>query len=207
MSSSDNAGEAAGGTGEKRRRSWVIFAPVAVFVLIAAAFAYEIVAGNNTTELPSALLNDPAPEFDMPPLDGLSRAGEQVPGFATADLLGQVTVVNVFASWCGPCRQEHPFVEELGEDERFALYGINHTDQTDAALEFLRDYGNPYDAVGVDPRQRVSIDWGVYGVPETFLVDREGIIRFKFTGPIDETVIAEQLMPRIEALLADEPGA
>lgn len=208
MSSSDDAGGAAGRAGEQgRRRAWVRFTPIVVFVVIAAVFAYEIIAGNNTSDLPSALLNDPAPEFDMPPLEGLARGGEQVPGFATADLRGQVTVVNVFASWCVPCRQEHPFIEELGEDDRFALFGINHTDQPPAALEFLRDYGNPYDRVGVDPRQRVSIDWGVYGVPETFLLDREGVIRHKVIGPIDEERLQDEVLPILEELLAETPEA
>jgi cytochrome c biogenesis protein CcmG/thiol:disulfide interchange protein DsbE len=118
-----------------------------------------------------------------------------------------VSLVNVWASWCGPCRDEHPFIEQLAADDRFQVLGINHTDQTAGALGFLDEFGNPYDAVGVDPRARVAIDWGVYGVPETFLVDRSGVIRYKIIGPIDQERLENEVMPQLEALLAEAPGA
>lgn len=186
------------------RRRLLAFAPLAVFAILVVAFAILIYTGRNTEDLPSALINQPAPEFDLPPLEGLTfDDGTPVPGFSTQSLMGQVTVVNVWASWCVPCRQEHPFIEALSADPRFPVYGIDHTDTTNGALQFLAEQGNPYDAVGVDPRQRVSIDWGVYGVPETFILDRDGVIRHKVVGPIDEDKLQNDVMPVIERLLAE----
>ncbi len=196
--------EAGKGERPSAGRRWLVFAPLGIFVILVVAFGVLIYTGRNTEDLPSALINQPAPEFDLPPLEGLAFAdGTPVPGFSSQTLMGQVTVVNVWASWCVPCRQEHPFVEELAADPRFPVYGIDHTDTTNGALQFLAEQGNPYDAVGVDPRQRVSIDWGVYGVPETFIVDRNGIIRHKVVGPINEDRLQNEVMPVIEQLLAE----
>lgn len=207
MTSSDGLEDKAGGQGKpRRRRSVVTYAPIAIFAILAIVFAFQLI-NNDGSDLPSTMIGRAAPEFDMPALEGLTNANGPVPGFSNEDLSGQITVVNVFASWCGPCRQEHPFIEELGEDDRFALYGINHTDQTVNALAFLSDFGNPYDAVGIDPRQRVSIDWGVYGVPETFVVDQDGVVREKFIGPISAERLENEVMPAIEELLAAVPEA
>lgn len=207
MTSSDGLKDKAEEQGTPRRRmSVVTLAPIAIFAILAIVFAFQIV-NNDGSDLPSTMIGRAAPEFDMAALEGLTNGNGQVPGFSNEDLNGQITVVNVFASWCGPCRQEHPFIEQLGEDDRFALYGINHTDQTANALAFFDELGNPYDAVGVDPRQRVSIDWGVYGVPETFLVDRDGMVRKKFIGPINEERLQAEVMPAIEELLAEAPEA
>lgn len=202
--SSDGAGR--GETDGAPRRPWWRYAPLAVFGILAIVFALQIAGGGNS-DLPSTLINRPAPEFDLPAITGLTSGGEPVPGFSTASLQGQVTVVNVFGSWCAPCRQEHPFIMQLAADDRFAVFGINHTDQEAAAIRFLRDLGNPYDAVGFDPNQRVSIDWGVYGVPETFLVDRNGVIRHKIIGPINANRLQNEVMPVLEELLAEAPEA
>jgi cytochrome c biogenesis protein CcmG/thiol:disulfide interchange protein DsbE len=209
LSEAESGLDSGAGRGEEGggRRRWLVYLPFAIFVVVALAFAILIATGRNTEVLPSALINQPAPQFDLPPLEGLAFAdGSQVPGFSTETLAGQVTVVNVWASWCVPCRQEHPYVAQLSADPRFPVYGIDHTDTTDAALQFLNDLGNPYDAVGVDPRQRVSIDWGVYGVPETFILDRNGIIRHKVIGPLTEDTLQNEVMPVIEDLLAEAPA-
>lgn len=190
---------------EKRpRRSWLRYAPLAVFGILAIVFAIQLGGGGGNSDLDSALLGQTAPEFDLPPVEGLTNGfGEPMPGFDTESLRGQITLVNVWGSWCAPCRQEHPYIMALAADNRFAMFGINHTDQPDSAIRFLADLGNPYDAVGFDPRQRVSIDWGVYGVPETFFVDRNGVIRHKIIGPINEERLAEEVMPMLEELLAE----
>jgi cytochrome c biogenesis protein CcmG/thiol:disulfide interchange protein DsbE len=188
-----------------RRRPWITYIPVIAFALIAGVFALQLWTGGGD-ELESALIGKPAPEFDLPPLAGLAdAAGNEIPGFSRADLMGEVTLVNVWGSWCVPCRAEHPFLMELAADERFQLLGLNQQDTIPGALGFLEDHGNPYAAVGVDPRQRVSIEWGVYGVPETYLVDRQGIIRYRVVGPLNEDRLANELMPEIERVLA-EPG-
>ncbi len=192
---------------ESRRPSGAVLAPIAVFAVLAGIFLIQLLRGGDPNAVPSALIGQPAPAFDLAPLEGLAGAGLPVPGFASADLLGQVTVVNVWASWCIPCRAEHPFITRLGEDERIRVVGINHTDRTAAALAFLAAGGNPYDAVGVDPRGRTAIDWGVYGVPETFLVDRAGIIRHKIIGPIHAGNFETEVLPAIERLIAEPPPA
>ncbi len=139
------------------------------------------------------------PAFDLPPLEGLRRAGGPVPGFASADLEdGNVTVVNVWASWCVPCREEHPVLEELAKDDRFRLYGMNYKDKTENARRFLGTHGNPFDAVGVDANGRTGIDWGVYGVPETFVVNGKGRITYKHVGPLTPESVQQKLMPEIE---------
>ena len=189
-----------------KRRPWITYVPVIAFILVAGVFAFQLWAGGGD-ELESALIGKPAPEFDLPPLAGLvDAAGNEIPGFSRADLIGEVTLVNVWGSWCVPCRAEHPFLMELAADDRFQLLGLNQQDTTAGALGFLEERGNPYAAVGVDPRQRVSIEWGVYGVPETYVVDRQGIIRYRVVGPLNEQRLANELMPEIEKVLA-EPGA
>jgi cytochrome c biogenesis protein CcmG/thiol:disulfide interchange protein DsbE len=139
------------------------------------------------------LIDKPAPSFALAEVPGTG-----VPGFDTAALAGEVTVVNVFASWCIPCRDEHPVLEKLKADTGVRLYGINQKDPPDQAAKFLAELGNPYDAVGGDSNGRVSIDWGVYGVPETFIVDARGVIRFKHIGPMSEADLAREIVPAIE---------
>jgi cytochrome c biogenesis protein CcmG/thiol:disulfide interchange protein DsbE len=141
----------------------------------------------------SVLIDKPAPQFTLPAVEGLD-----VPGFDTAALGGAPTLVNVFASWCIPCRDEHPLLEAIKAETGIRLFGINQSDAPDNARAFLDQLGNPYDAVGADRDRRVSLDWGVYGVPETFLVDAAGTIVFKHVGPLTPESIENELMPAIE---------
>ena len=127
-----------------------------------------------------------------------------MPGLKRADLAGKLTLVNVFASWCGPCRLEHPQLEALAGDSRIRLVGINYKDQPANALRFLGDMGNPYAAIGVDEKGRAAIDWGVYGVPETFVVGPDGTILHKFIGPITEEALTRVVRPEIDKALAGD---
>jgi cytochrome c biogenesis protein CcmG/thiol:disulfide interchange protein DsbE len=149
------------------------------------------------SKLPSALIGKPVPEFSLPPLAALRTATSAIPGLASTDLTGQVTVVNVWASWCGPCRTEHPQLQALAEQPGLVVVGINYKDTTENAVRFLNELGNPYSRVGVDATGRTAVDWGVYGVPETFIVDATGKIAFKFTGPITPAALTEQILPQI----------
>ncbi|KLK90601.1 thiol:disulfide interchange protein [Microvirga vignae] len=172
-------------------RSRLIFIlPVVVFVILAGLFFVQLTSGRNPAELPSVLLNKPVPTFSLAPLEGLAADGRPVPGFSNEDLKGRVTIVNVWASWCAPCRQEHPLLVDLAKDPSVRLVGINQKDNPDNARRFLGALGNPYAAVGVDPNGRASIDWGVYGVPETFIVGPDGMIRHKHIGPLTPENIA-----------------
>lgn len=165
-------------------RSRLIFLlPVLVFVALAALFVFRLGDGD-PSKIPSALIGKPVPIFKLGPLEGLMAAGKPVPGFSSEDLKGQVTVVNVWASWCAPCRQEHPLLVDLAKDPSIRVVGINQKDNPDNARRFLGTLGNPFSAVGVDPNGRASIDWGVYGVPETFVVGPDGTIRYKQIGPL-----------------------
>jgi cytochrome c biogenesis protein CcmG/thiol:disulfide interchange protein DsbE len=163
----------------RKRRPGVLLIPLIVFALLAAIFLVRLESGGDISDIPSALVGKPAPEFDLAPLDGMD-----VPGLKRADLLGHVTLVNVFASWCGPCRLEHPQLAELAADRSIRVVGINYKDIGENARRFLGQLGNPYAAIGVDSRGRAAIDWGVYGVPETFIVGKDGTILKKFIGPI-----------------------
>jgi cytochrome c biogenesis protein CcmG/thiol:disulfide interchange protein DsbE len=192
---------------ERRRPRLALLFPFAVFATLAAIFLIKLLGGGDPSAIPSALIDKPVPEFSLPALEGLSRDGTPVPGLSTADLKGRVSLVNIFASWCGPCRQEHPFLEQLATDPRIKLYGINYKDVPENARRFLGELGNPYAAVGVDDRGRAAIDWGVYGVPETFLIGPDGIIRHKIVGPLSERALDEFLIPEIEKLLAGGAGS
>lgn len=174
------------------------FVPLILFAVLAAIFYKQLYAGDPTA-IPSALIGRPAPEFSLPPVEGLTVNGQPVPGLSRADLLGQVTVVNVWASWCGPCRDEHPLLMVLAEDTRFKLVGIDYKDLPANATRFLNALGNPFSAVGSDRSGRVGIDWGVYGVPETFVIDGQGRIAFKHVGPIQNDDLEAKLLPAIRA--------
>lgn len=164
--------------------------PLLALVGLIAVFALNI--NRDPSLVRSVLIDKPAPQFALAAVPGLA-----VPGFDTAKLQGQVTVVNVFASWCIPCRDEHPVLEALKDKTGVLLYGINQKDAAENAAAFLAELGNPYDAIGGDTDGRTSIDWGVYGVPETFIVDAKGIIRFKHTGPLLLDDIDRELVPAI----------
>ncbi len=125
-----------------------------------------------------------------------------LPGLDSSAFAGKVTLVNVWASWCAPCREEHPLLVALANDGRFAIAGLNYKDSAENARRFLGGLGNPYSAIGVDGSGRTAIDWGVYGVPETFLIGKDGRIRYKHIGPLSEQAVADRLMPEIEKALA-----
>lgn len=175
----------------------VALIPLAVFAALAFLFYIGLYRGDPTT-LPSALIGKPAPEFDLAPLEGLLDGETQIPGLKTADLRkGRVSVVNVWASWCGPCRLEHPYLLRLAENTEIDLVAINYKDAPGNARRFIGLLGNPYKAVGVDDTGRVAIDWGVHGVPETFIVDGSGTVVYKHVGPIGPTALEEKVMPAI----------
>ena len=190
-------------TGARRRRILVLL-PLAVFLALAALFFYRLGQGD-PSRLPSALIGRPVPDTPLPPLADLVRDGKPVPGIAIADFSGVVTLVNVWASWCVPCHDEAPLLLKMSEDKRFRIVGINYKDQPDNARRFIGRHGNPFAAVGVDVNGRASIDWGVYGVPETFVVGRDGRIAYKLVGPITAGNLEAILMPQIEKALAATP--
>jgi cytochrome c biogenesis protein CcmG/thiol:disulfide interchange protein DsbE len=184
------------------RRRLVVLLPLILFLALAALFLYRLGAGD-PSRLPSALIGRPVPATDLPPVAGLLRDHAPVPGLANEDFMGSVTLVNVWASWCVPCHDEAPILMKLADDSRLRIVGINYKDQADNARRFLGRYGNPFAAVGADPNGRASIDWGVYGVPETFVVGRDGRIAFKLVGPITADNLERVLKPAIEKALAN----
>lgn len=170
----------------------LVTAPLVVLAALVAVFAFSI--DRDPDLVRSVLIGKPVPEFTLPPVEGLD-----VPGFSTQDLDGEPTLVNVFASWCVPCRAEHPLLEAIKAETGIRLYGINQADAPENARAFLAELGNPYDAVGADRDRRVSIDWGVYGVPETFVVDADGVITYKHVGPMTPQTIEREVLPAIQA--------
>ncbi|MDF2996748.1 MAG: DsbE family thiol:disulfide interchange protein [Xanthobacteraceae bacterium] len=183
------------------RRRLLVLLPLIAFGLLAALFYGRLFSGD-PSRLPSALIGREAPVFDLPALEGLSRDGAPVPGLTSTELKGGVTVLNVFASWCGPCRDEHPFLVQLAKQQGFRLVGLNYKDDAENARRFLGRFGNPFAAVGVDANGRAAIDWGVYGVPETFVIGKDGRIAYKYVGPIDELGLKARLMPEIVKAMA-----
>jgi cytochrome c biogenesis protein CcmG/thiol:disulfide interchange protein DsbE len=179
----------------------LVLLPLAVFLALTALFLVRLFSGD-PSRIPSALIGHPAPALDLPPVTGLEHDGKAIPGLAAADFRGNVTLVNVWASWCIPCHDEAPFLLELAGDTRIRLVGINYKDQPDNARRFLNRYGNPFIASGADQTGRAAIEWGVYGVPETFLIGRDGRIAYKLVGPISAQNFATELKPAIEKALA-----
>jgi cytochrome c biogenesis protein CcmG/thiol:disulfide interchange protein DsbE len=174
------------------------FLPLIIFGALTLLFVIALGSGD-PSRLPSALIGKPVPQFDLPPVDGIAQAGGATPGFSAADLAsGQVSVVNVWASWCGPCIQEHPLLTSLKQQQPgVRMMGINYKDEPPAALRFLKRLVNPYDALGADRTGRVAIDWGVYGVPETYVVDGRGRIVHKVVGPLSEAIVQKEVLPAI----------
>lgn len=192
----------AGSTGRGRR--WFTLIPLIVFAALAALLLLRLGSGD-PSRIPSALIGRPAPQTVLPPLEGLIVNGKAAPGLAPETLRGKVSVVNVWSSWCVPCHDEAPLLHKLSEDKRFQIVGINYKDATENARRFLGRYGNPFTAVGVDANGRASIEWGVYGVPETFVVGHDGKIAFKLIGPITpqnyETVLKAEVEKALRASL------
>ena len=188
---------ASGNAGAGSRRRLLVILPLLVFIALAALFFYRLGSGD-PSRIPSALIGRPVPQTDLPPVAGLVQNGQPLPGLNAADFKGNVTLVNVWASWCVPCHDEVPQLDELAKDKRIRLVGINYKDQADNARRFIGRYGNPFAAVGADPNGRAAIDWGVYGVPETFVVGRDGRIAYKLVGPITDANLKSALIPAIE---------
>ena len=171
--------------------------PLVAFMALAAIFWFRL-GDSDPSRIPSALIGHPAPKTALPALDGLLNNGAQVPGLDPAVFKGKVSIVNVWASWCVPCHDEAPLLTELAKDNRIQLIGINYKDKPDNARRFLGRYGNPYASVGVDGNGRAAIDWGVYGVPETFVVGRDGKIAYKLVGPVTPDNIDSELRAQID---------
>ena len=173
--------------------------PIAVFAAIAVVFGVYLwqvgPGGKDISQLPSAMIDKPAPQFDLPPIAG------RPDGLKTADLKGKVSLVNVWASWCPPCRIEHPILMTLAK-EGVTIYGINYKDKPKDADRFLRELGNPFARIGADLKGRASIDWGVYGYPETFIVDASGHIRYRHVGPINPGQVDSIIRPLLKKAAA-----
>ena len=182
------------------RRSFLMALPLIAFAGLAALFWLRLGNGD-PSRIPSALIGHPAPQTSLPPLTGLLSDGTQVPGLDPAIFKGKVSVGNVWASWCVPCHDEAPLLSGLAKDQRLQLVGINYKDAPDNARRFLGRYGNPFGVVGVDANGRAAIEWGVYGVPETFVVGREGTIVYKLVGPITPHNIDSVLKAEIDKAL------
>jgi cytochrome c biogenesis protein CcmG, thiol:disulfide interchange protein DsbE len=184
------------------RRPLVIFVPLVLFAALAALFVIRLYSGDASL-LPSALIGRQVPAFGLPPVEGLPDK----PGFSDADLRqGKVTLVNVFASWCVPCHQEHELIMRLSADPALAragvrLFGLAYKDEPTNIQRFLAEAGDPYARIGADRKGRTAIDWGVYGVPETFVVKGDGTIAYRFAGPISEASYRDVIVPKIEKAL------
>ncbi len=181
-----------------RRRSWLMLLPLLLFLSLAGMFVYQLLDGGDPSRVPSPLIGQPIPEFNLKPLVGLEGPDGQVPGLSSADLReGKVTLVNVWASWCVPCRDEQPVLMDLALKHGVRLVSINYKDAPENALRFLGTLGVPFKMVGVDANGRAAIDWGVYGVPESFVVDGKGFIRFKQIGPIANQAQLDNLLAEL----------
>lgn len=182
-----------------RSRLRVMAMPLIVFGAMALLFAFALRSGD-PSRLPSTMIGKPAPATTFPAIEALVDGGRPVPGFATADLArGKVSVVNFWASWCVPCVQEHPLLGEISRRAGVEVFGVNYKDDPGNARRFLGRYGNPFTAVGADATGRQAIDWGVYGMPETFIVNGRGEITFKHVGPISPESLESKVLPAIEA--------
>ena len=177
------------------RRVMVALVPLALFVALVALLVFGL--GNDPRKVPSPLIGQPVPVFELPELTDPGRT------VSDADLKGKISLVNVWASWCSSCRAEHQALMALSEIPDFQIVGLNWKDDGADANQVLRLTGNPYDMIGYDPDNTVGIDWGVYGAPETFVVDKQGIIRYKHIGPIDRRVWEETLQPLVTQLQAE----
>lgn len=179
------------------RKSKIRFAfvmPIIAFLGVSVALGWGLT--RDPREIPSALIGKPVPDFALPAVQGRSL------GLSSTDLRGEVSLVNVFASWCTACREEHPLFMRLAESGSIPLHGLNYKDRPADAEAWLDTLGDPYTRTGADRNGRVAIDWGVYGVPETYVIDHEGRIVFKHVGPVSEAVLRQKILPLVERLQA-----
>lgn len=182
-------------------RRLLFILPLLIFTAAAAFFIWGLDPERDPGEIPSVLIDKPVPEFSLPPIRGSEPGESTSTGLSNADLSGEgITLVNVFASWCMPCRAEHSILTDLRREEDIRLVGINYKDEPEDALAWLDELGNPYDAIGADMEGDAGLEWGISGVPETFFVDNEGIIRYRHVGPIHETEIDDLILPILEEL-------
>ena len=177
---------------ENRRARPAFLIPLLVFAALAVLFAIGL--GLDPRLVPSPLIGKPVPQFDLPPVKGRTL------GLATRNLKGDVSLVNVFASWCTECREEHPLLMRMSRDKLIPIHGLNYKDRPQDAERWLDELGDPYTRTGADVSGRVAIDWGVYGVPETFVVDREGRIAYKHIGALTPKALKETILPLIAKL-------
>lgn len=192
----DDASETDTGRTQGGRR-WLVALPLVLFAALAGVFLYQLTSGKDSSVVPSVLIGREAPATSLPPLESTG-----LPGLESSGFQGKVTVLNVWASWCAPCREEHPLLMEMAKDGRFVIAGLNYKDKPENAARFLGTLGNPYSMIGRDENGRGAIDWGVYGVPETFIVGKDGRIAFKHVGPLTPAILQNQFMPEIEKALA-----
>ena len=178
--------------GKRRTRRAFHFIPIAVFVGIAIALAWGLT--RDPKELPSTLIGKPVPQFNLPPVKGRSL------GLSTSDLQGEVSLVNVFASWCVECRLEHPLIMQMKAESIVTIHGLNHKDRPDDAARWLNTLGDPYTRTGADIDGRTGVEWGVYGVPETFVITKNGHVAYKHIGPLSTEVLQQKIVPLIQSL-------
>jgi cytochrome c biogenesis protein CcmG, thiol:disulfide interchange protein DsbE len=193
--------ETASQNGAPRWRRLIVLVPLMLFAGLTALFLIRLYAGDPSL-IPSALIGHPVPQTSLPPIAGLKRDGAAVAGLDPASFQGAVSVVNVWASWCVPCHDEAPLLMQLSQDRRLRVVGINYKDDPDNARRFLGRYGNPFVASGADQNGRAAIEWGVYGVPETFVIGRDARIAYKLVGPITPENFQSILVPQIDKALA-----
>lgn len=178
--------------GHEKSSRLTYLAPVAVFVVVAGFFAYGLTL--DPSKIPSVLIGKPVPEFTLSPVEGRTL------GLSASDLKGEVSLVNVFASWCAECRSEHPILMRLREGNTVPIHGLNYKDKPEDAREWLDSLGDPYTRTGADLNGRVAIEFGVYGVPETFVIDKAGRIAHKHIGAISADALEKEILPLVETL-------
>ena len=177
------------------RRGLMVALPLVVFVALAIVLGWGLT--RNADDIPSALIGKPVPEFSLPPVEGRTL------GLSSADLRGQVSLVNVFASWCVPCREEHPLFMQIAQAGKVPLHGLNYKDQPRDVEKWLNTLGDPYTRTGADLDGRAAIDWGVYGVPETFVIGADGRIAYKHIGPVTRETLDKTILPLVERLQSE----
>ncbi|MCD1636708.1 DsbE family thiol:disulfide interchange protein [Martelella mediterranea] len=181
-----------------RRRNVLAFLPLAIAAVLGVVLAWGLTRDPST--LPSPLIGKPVPDFVLPPVKGRAL------GLSSTDLKGEVSLVNVFASWCVACREEHPLFMKLAAQGTVPLHGLNYKDQPDDAAKWLDTLGDPYTRTGADISGRVAIDWGVYGVPETFVIGADGRVAYKHIGPVSEEALTETILPLVVSLRQQASG-